>query len=159
MSHHERLDIRSRIGRVFDSGGWLISMNVLDNIMLAERHHKREGDGELEQRVHNMLSDFGITVPTDRPAYVESWKLRICQWTRALLGNPKLLVLERPFTGVPEKYWQSFYDAERKYRSNGGATLWVTDSLQVWKSTTLKDAARFEIVGENFMPRAWEASR
>lgn len=155
----ERLQMRSRIGRVFDTGGWLISLSVIDNIMLAERHHRHENDEALKQRVLEMASEFGINLPTDPPAYVEAWKLRICQWMRALVGNPKLLVLERPFTGIADKHRQSFYDAERKYRDNGGATLWISDCPHVWASERLRNANRLEIVGENLVPRNSEASQ
>ena len=157
-SYHDRLQMRSRIGRVFDSGGWLISMSVMDNIMLQERHHRLEDDETLRQRVISMLSDFEMSPPTDRPAYVEDWKLRICQCVRALLGNPKLLVLERPFNGVSKQHRETLFRIEQKYRDRGGATLWITDCPLVWSTKKLKDAKRFEIVGENLVPRQWEAS-
>lgn len=148
----KRLEMRSRIGRVFDTDGWLLGLTVFDNIMLTERHHRDEDETSLASRVNQMAADFGISLPSRTPVNAEPWRLRICQWIRALLGHPKLIVLERPLKGVPAKYHESLIAAERSFRERGGGTLWITDKPEVLNHDALRDAIHLETRDQNLVP-------
>lgn len=155
----QRLEMRSRIGRVFDDDGWLLGLSILDNILLTERHHRSEDDESLVDRMNQLFSQFGISIPTRLPANAEPWKLQICQWVRALLGQPQLIVLERPFQGVPTEYHSAFLAAEKEFRKRGGGTLWITDQRRVLNHPQLQDATHLETRDQNLVPfRTGDAS-
>lgn len=148
----KRLEMRSRIGRVFDDDGWLLGLTVRDNILLSERHHRAEDEATLSDRMGELFGEFGISIPSRSPANAEPWKLQICQWVRALLGNPKLIVLERPFQGVPAKYHAAFLAAEKSFRQRGGGTLWITDQRRILNHPKLQDATHLESRDQNLVP-------
>lgn len=155
----QRLEMRSRIGRVFDDEGWLLGLSVLDNILLTERHHRMEDEASLISRMKQLFSEFGISIPTRAPANAEPWKMQICQWVRALLGQPRLIVLERPLQGVPMEYHAAFLAAEKQFRKRGGGTLWITDQRRVLNHPQLQDATHLEARDQNLVPfRTGDAS-
>ncbi len=119
---------RSAIARVFDVGGWISNLNVLENVLLAHRHYREAKLDELITRADAMARSFGLPdgIPNKRPAEASQYELRLSQWVRALLGKPKLLVLERPTKDVRPDAAPPFLNAVAEARKQGTAVLWVT---------------------------------
>ena len=118
---------RSRIGRVFDVGGWISNLDVDENVLLAQRHHNTAPAAALIERAHRLAESFGLPrVPNCRPAEASQHELRVSQWIRALLVDMNLLVLERPTRDVKPECVQPFMDEITRARARGTAVLWIT---------------------------------
>ena len=118
---------RSRIGRVFDVGGWVSNLDVDENVLLAQRHHNSAPEDDLRRRIDELARAFRLDgVPTRRPAEASQNELRISQWVRALLVDMSLLVLERPARDVKPESVPPFLEALHEARERGAAVIWVT---------------------------------
>ena len=118
---------RSRIGRVFDVGGWISNLDVDENVLLAQRHHNSAPARLLAERAELLAKSFGLaSVPIHRPADASQNELRLSQWIRALLVDMNLLVLERPTRDVLPEAVLPFLEAIHQARSRGAAVLWIT---------------------------------
>lgn len=118
---------RSRVGRVFDVGGWVSNLNVDENVLLAQRHHDTAPAAELRRRADELARSFGMDgVPTQRPAEASQNELRLSQWVRAFLGDMRLLVLERPARDVQPEAIEPLLKSLRAAREGGAAVLWIT---------------------------------
>lgn len=118
---------RSRGGRVFDVGGWVSNLNVDENVLLAQRHHRTAPAAQLRRQADELARSFGMDgVPTRRPAEASQNELRLSQWVRAFLGDMHLLVLERPARDVQPEAIEPFLRSLRAAREKGTAVLWIT---------------------------------
>ena len=120
--------MRSRIGRVFENQGWIQNFNVLENVTLATRHHG-SADHAINDRVRSWVRRFGVAeVFYQRPSFVDPAVLQVYQWIRALLGDPALLILERPMNLVSSTKFSPFADVVNEVRRRGTAVLWLTSN-------------------------------
>lgn len=127
MPPEQGLQRRAQIGRVFDGHGWISNLNVNENVALAQRHHTRRPDAEIMAQAEALASSFGLReLPKIRPSLVAPRDLRRAEWVRAFLGQPRLLLLERPMQGVPAEYLPHLLDAVQAACARKAAVLWLT---------------------------------
>ena len=150
-SYKQQMTMRSRIGRVFDRGGWISNLSVIDNIKLGLRHHTIQSERVIEKKVARLMEQFGVEIPSKRAAFTEPGMLRIYQWVRAFLIKPDLLVAHRPLNGVPDAHHKSFVEAEVRHRKSGGATIWLTDNPFVWQRTIGENVVRYKIESDRIV--------
>ena len=81
--------LRGRIGRVFQSGGWIGSMDVTTNILLPQLHHTRDDPSDLRERAIALSCAFGLPgLPLLRPGDLAASDLAHAACVRAFLGDP-----------------------------------------------------------------------
>ena len=142
------LQQRARIGRVFDGRGWISNLNVDENVTLSQRHHTRRPDAEILAEAEALARAFGLSeLPKTRPAMVSHQDLRRAEWIRALLGQPLLVLLERPMRGVPMGHLPRLISAVRQALSREAAVLWLTDNDRIEQHSELPPAARYVMQG------------
>jgi ABC-type multidrug transport system ATPase subunit len=154
MSPTEMARVRSRIGRVFDVGGWVSNLDVDENVLLAQRHHNRAPVEVLRSRADELARGFKLEgVPTRRPAEASQNELRLSQWVRALLVDMSLLVLERPTRDVQPEAIGPFLEAIRNAREKGAAVIWVTtDGVGMGQNVAPPEVtARYSVRGLSLM--------
>jgi ABC-type ATPase involved in cell division len=121
---------RGRIGRVFEDQAWIENLNVSENIELARLHHGASA-AEIEDEIRDWTRRFQVPCFTrDRPAFVDSAVLQIYQWVRALLGNPALLILERPTKFVAASQRSALIESIDELRIGGTAVVWFTSAAE-----------------------------
>jgi ABC-type uncharacterized transport system ATPase subunit len=119
-------DLRGRIGRVFERPAWISNLDVDENVTLAQRHHTRRRRQQITDEADALAQELGLdAVPRQRPALVEPADLRAAEWVRALLGTPRLVILERPLRGVPLERLDDLLRVVRAARQRGAAVLWL----------------------------------
>jgi phospholipid/cholesterol/gamma-HCH transport system ATP-binding protein len=139
---------RSRIGRVFEGESWLSSLNVDQNITLAQRHHTRRPVKEIEQEAIQLCRVFGLPgLPRGRPSNARRQDLQKAACVRAFLGAPILILLENPTVGVYADVIAPLVNTVRDARERGAAVLWTTNELQVWHNPELHATARWRMLG------------
>ncbi len=144
MSGREQSRVRGRIGRVFDEQAWVSNLSVYENIALSPRHHGTLSGAELQERVHRLASAAGILDSLSlRPDQAHRRELQLAQWVRALLDDPKLILLQQPVRGVPTELHTLLLDWVRSALDRGSAAIWFTSAADLWRSSGLKSARRF----------------
>ena len=134
VPYAQRLDMRTKIGRIFDLGGWMQNLTLVDNILLSPRYHTKISDHELDHRMKELAAKLDLKMVRQRPAFIEKWRLRLFQWVRACIIRPSLIVAERPLAGVPPQYHSHVIQLVNELREQGSAVLWVTDNLRMVKA-------------------------
>ena len=148
----EEFYARSQIGRVFEKNGWISNLNVNENVTLSRRHHTEKPENDIIAEADALARYFGLPeVPRQRPAFVPKRELRIAEWIRALTGNPLLLLLERPETGVPDDNLPKLITAVQAALQRGAAAIWQTDRDMVWNSSALTNKTRGRLQGAEML--------
>jgi phospholipid/cholesterol/gamma-HCH transport system ATP-binding protein len=148
MSPHRQADRRGRIGRVFEHYGWISNLDVVENICLGECHHTHRPDEEIFEQAEALARLFGLSgLPSGRPTRVHSMVLRKLEWVRAFLGDPELVILERPLFGAPRGDAGVLVTAALAAAHRGAAVLWLSDDPRSWEEPKLAGALRFQMQG------------
>lgn len=146
------LSTRARIGRVFEKNSWISNLNVSENVTLSQRHHTARPERDIISEADALAKYFGLPeVPRKRPAFVSKRELRMAEWVRALIGNPLLLLLERPETGVPDDNLPELIDAVQAALKRGAAAIWQTDRDAVWSASIRANEIRYRMQGAEML--------
>jgi len=139
---------RARIRRVFSGPAWVSNLDVDENVTLRERHHTGRPAEEIEAEAVRLARAFGLAdLPRQRPAWTNRADLARAQWVRALLGAPRLLLLEFPEHDAAEEPLAAFCAAVRRSREGGAGTVWFTSAPRIWDDASLRPTGRFELRG------------
>jgi phospholipid/cholesterol/gamma-HCH transport system ATP-binding protein len=136
--------LRGRIGRVFDEPGWVSNLDVDENITLSQRYHTRRPEPEIHEEARQRAQELGLTeLPQGRPAFVPRAELRRAEWVRAFMGDPKLIILERPTRDLPEEWAGPLLAQVQKARERGSAVLWIAGDQDDVDEIALKPTLKF----------------
>ncbi len=95
------VDLRRRVGVVFDRPALLSNMSVFNNIALPLRYHTALLDPEIEDKVTEALRLWGIEHLRDWfPAQLMLSDARFVGLARALILNPEILFLDDMLLGL-----------------------------------------------------------
>jgi len=144
---------RGRIGRMFDGPAWVSNLDVDENILLPQRHHCTIPDAQLRADAEMLAKSFGLNgLPATRPSQTAPQDLRRCACVRAFLGEPGLLLLERPEHSAYPALMAPLMTNIKTARERGGAVLWITNLIEVYDETELKPTARYRMEGPLLQP-------
>ncbi len=125
QSPRSQLQMRGRMGRVFDGHGWVANLNLRENLLLAKQHHGAN-QAEIERQLGFWADWFHVVrITRMRPSSVDASQLQIYQWMRAFLGPPSLLILERPLRAVSSRFNETFVSAINHLRTLRTAVVWL----------------------------------
>jgi lipopolysaccharide export system ATP-binding protein len=108
---------------------------------------------ERMQRADDMLSRYGLTHVRKSPAGVLSGgERRKLELSRALVTDPKLMLLDEPFAGVDPVAKEEIQDEIRRLRSEFGKSVLITDhdaerTLQVCDLALIVDGGKLLFAG------------
>ena len=125
--------LRGRVGRVFADGAWVGFLDMATNILLPSLHHSREARDELRAQATRLACAFGLPgLPLEPPRDLAPIDLARAACVRAFLGEPALLLLERPLHDQFEQLITPLLEALASARQRGAAAIWLTRGDLVW---------------------------
>ena len=152
MPPMEELAARAAIGRVHEKNSWISNLNVSENVTLSQRHHTLRPESEIMAEADRLAACFGLKeVPRQRPAFLGKRELKQAEWVRALIGQPLLLLLERPEAGVPEENLSRLAEAVGATLRRGAAAIWLTDRDSTWNNPAWSGQIRYGMQGGNLV--------
>ncbi|KAA1261284.1 Nickel import ATP-binding protein NikE [Rubripirellula obstinata] len=120
--------MRSRIGRVFDGRAWINNLNIIENVTLRAKHHAFPA-AKLQQQIDQWSKLLDVpSLSRERPAFVEASRLQRYQWLRAIIGDPLLLILERPMKTLDPEMIAPLVESINQIRLQKVAVIWFTGS-------------------------------
>ena len=144
--------MRGKIGRVFLGEGWLDAFNLIDNILLSERHHTRRPEEALVQEAAQLAELFRLPgLPNGYPKDYNRADLQRAACVRAFMGNPTLLLLEDPTVGMHQGMLPALVNTIRRVRNRGAAVWWMTLSDDVWLDESIPADRFFRTSGSELM--------
>jgi phospholipid/cholesterol/gamma-HCH transport system ATP-binding protein len=141
--------LRGRIGQVIRRGAWLPHLSLLDNVLLAQRHHTRRPYPQLCVEAARWAAWFGLPgVPTGRPDETPPDILLRASCVRAFLGRPALVVIEDVGAELHTALLAPLINAMRILRDRDCAVLWFCRDDAVLEDPTLPVTARLRVEGD-----------
>jgi len=155
LSEEAKLAARAKIGRVFEEPGWISELDMDDNITLLQRHHTRRPESAIRDEAYELARLFSLPgLPQGKPSDMRAPDLRRAACVRAFLGQPELLILERPTAGVYPEIMPALMASIRAARLRGAAVLWTTDDWEVWNDAGIKPTIRGAMTGSQLSIQA-----
>jgi len=153
MDAFEEAASRGSIGCVFETSGWISSLSVIQNIVLRERHHSHRNEIEIVREAEELAALAGLTMlSSQRPEMVRQRELRVCEWVRACMGDPKLIVMISPEREAASYALGHLIDLVERATSRSTAVLWLTADKEVWEHGRLCNVRRCAIEQERWKP-------
>lgn len=124
ISHNEG-SLLAGVRRVFSGTAWISNLSLLENILLPAEWNHPGSMPALMDDVTRMAGQAGLAhIPPVRPHQATEQNLWDCQWIRAMLGNPLIILVEQsrdngfklPSFVVPRM---------NACLARGGAVLWI----------------------------------
>jgi branched-chain amino acid transport system ATP-binding protein len=136
---------RAGMVRTFQLTKALAKMSVLDNMKLAAPHQLGERfwpslapfawhaqDADVEARSHRLLERFGLDRMSDHYAgTLSGGQRKLLEMARALMVEPKLVMLDEPMAGVNPALVESLLDHIRELRDEGLTVVFVEHDMDV----------------------------
>lgn len=146
--------LRGRIGRVFGDGGWIPHLDVATNVVLPALHHTGRSEESLRERAAELAMLFALPgLPLSRPGRLQREDLARAACVRALLGEPRLLLLESPLQrGIAIELAPPLLDACARLRRLGGAVIWLTRTPAIWNDAAIPCAHRLRLSDNGLAP-------
>jgi phospholipid/cholesterol/gamma-HCH transport system ATP-binding protein len=139
---------RGKIGRVFEDHGWISNLDIGENITLAQRHHSNRSDSDIEEEATNLAKMFGLPgLPHRALAGTRREDLRRSAFIRAFIGNPALIILERPTRDIFPGIMPPLMNAIRAARDRGSAVIWTTSEDRVWSESAIHATMKCTMFG------------
>jgi len=101
MSHNELMELRKRMGYLFQNGALINWLTVYDNVALPLREHGRLPKSEIGDRVHEVLRLVGMDQAAAQfpPSISGGMKLR-AGLARSLVTKPEYVLYDEPNAGL-----------------------------------------------------------
>ncbi|MDX1392996.1 MAG: ATP-binding cassette domain-containing protein [Gemmatimonadota bacterium] len=103
VSHDDVLEIRERMGMVFQGSALFDSLTVRDNVAFPLYEHTRLGDAEIEGRVREVLTFVDLDpdeVLDLLPAELSGGMKKRVAVARAIVHEPPILLFDEPTSGL-----------------------------------------------------------
>lgn len=138
--------LRGLIGRVSVAGGWVERLGMDLNIIWQQLYHTEIPIEDLTSEAGKLALEFGMPgIPVLNASRLSEGDRRRCQWVRAFLGSPRLLILEYPFLYQSDDQRATFLKAVCNAQNNGASTIWFAKDLSVWNDERLNKFPRYRL--------------
>jgi len=95
------LELRKRIGVLFQDGALFGSMNIFDNVAFPLRQHTDMAESEIRERVSQGLLDVGLGDAMEvSPSQLSGGMRKRAGFARALVMNPDIVIFDEPDSGL-----------------------------------------------------------
>jgi len=139
---------RGGIGRLFDEECWVANLDLDENLILAQLHHTRRDEAELRDEAAGLAQRFSLPgLPMGETSRFRRQDLQKAACARAFMGQPALILLERPTRGIYADTMPALANAVYAARVQGAAVVWTTEDPHVWEDEGLKPTQRARVSG------------
>ncbi len=158
FSEQEMMDVRKKMGMLFQGSALFDSMTVYENVAFTLREHTRMMEFEIKQRVEEKLSFVEMEgTESLMPSELSGGMQKRIALARAMANNPDYIFFDEPTTGLDPITAQTINELIKKVQVQMGTTvIVVTHDLEsaafvAQKTILLKDGeALFEGTPQEF---------
>lgn len=103
--------LRQRMGMVFQGAALFDSLNVLENVAIGLRKHRRMSEAEIRQKVRECLALVGLhDIEARMPSELSGGMKKRVAIARAIAMDPEILLYDEPTTGLDPQRANSIND-------------------------------------------------
>jgi len=101
LNMHDLLELRRKIGVLFQDGALFGSMSVFDNVAFPLRQHTDMTEAAIAERVLQRLRDVGLGDAVDSaPSQLSGGMRKRAGFARALVMEPDVVIFDEPDSGL-----------------------------------------------------------
>ncbi|HVD40633.1 MAG TPA: amino acid ABC transporter ATP-binding protein [Solirubrobacterales bacterium] len=124
------VDVRRRLGLVFQAYNLFPHMTALENVMLGERRAHGASRAEAEERGRALLARFGLAGrEDDRPDNLSGGQQQRVAIARSFAGRPRVLLLDEITSALDPELVGEVLEAVRDLKSEGMTMLIATHEM------------------------------
>jgi branched-chain amino acid transport system ATP-binding protein len=125
MPHFRRA--RWGVRRTFQTEQAIEQLSVFDNVAMVHEH-SRLGGGSRRRDVLDAISFVGLDIAPETPARtLGAGQRRLVEVARAVVGRPRLVLLDEPAAGLPEEETRHLGEVIRRIPEHTGALTILVD--------------------------------
>jgi phospholipid/cholesterol/gamma-HCH transport system ATP-binding protein len=126
------LPIRRKVGMLFQGSALFDSLTVAENIAFPLREHTRMGEGEIRDRVREVLELVGLPgVEEKEPAELSGGMKKRVGLARAIALQPRIILYDEPTTGLDPSNIEKITELITNLKEKLGVTsVVVTHDMQ-----------------------------
>lgn len=141
------------VGRVYDAESWINFLPADTNILLPQLYHTRRPESVLRAMANDLAISFGLPgLPVTRPDALSAPDLVRAACVRALLGEPRLLLLDHPELERVTDLVPALLNASMAAHDNQAASIWIMRSDDLWNDRSFPATMRFRLAERGLMP-------
>ncbi len=150
MAHFRRA--RWGVRRTFQTEQAIEELSVYENVAMVHEHSKLSG-GSRRDEVMEAIEFVGLRAgPSERVQRLDAGERRLVEIARAVVGRPRLVLLDEPAAGLPDEETAQLRDVIRRIPEATGALVILVDhdmSLvhAVCETTAVLDFGKLLIAG------------
>lgn len=130
LSEDELVDVRIRIGYVFQNGALFDSLSVEENLSYPLLAHTDLSDDAVQQRVDEMLELVDLKGANQLlPAELSGGMQKRAGLARATILQPKIILFDEPTAGLDPINTRRLIDNIKKLKSKGITGIFVTHDI------------------------------
>ena len=121
---------RARWGlrRTFQHEQAIEELSVFDNVAMVHEHSARDRRGTLRDDVLAAIAFVGLDVPPDeKVGGLGSRERRLVEVARAVVGRPRVVLLDEPAAGLPDEETENLGGVIRRIPEEVGALVILVD--------------------------------
>ncbi len=125
------LELRRKIGVLFQDGALFGSMSVYDNVAFPLRQHTDMSEAQISKIVKRRLSDVGLSEAIDyMPSQLSGGMRKRAGFARALVMEPEIVIFDEPDSGLDPVRTALLCDLiQEMHQLYGGAYIVVTHNI------------------------------
>ena len=133
------INVRKKLGMVFQSFNLWSHMNILDNITEAPVHVLGKDKEEAEQQAMKLLDQVGIKDKAyDYPVHLSGGQQQRAAIARALAISPEVLLFDEPTSSLDPELVDEVLSVMRKLAEEGKTMLVVTHEMEFARKVSNK---------------------
>ena len=133
------INVRKKLGMVFQSFNLWSHMNILDNITEAPVHVLGKDKEEAEQQAMKLLEQVGIKDKAyDYPVHLSGGQQQRAAIARALAISPEVLLFDEPTSSLDPELVDEVLSVMRKLAEEGKTMLVVTHEMEFARKVSNK---------------------
>lgn len=132
MTESELIEVRKKIGYVFQNGALFDSMTVEDNLAYPLIEHTNLTDQEIQQKISEMLELIGLKGSESLlPASLSGGMQKRVGAARAIILGPRIILYDEPTAGLDPFNTQRLLDLMKTIQRRAGehAAIFVTHDI------------------------------
>jgi ABC-type branched-subunit amino acid transport system ATPase component len=126
MPHYRRA--RWGLRRTFQTEQAIEDLTIYDNVLMVLEHSAKDGSSSREEDVLGAIKFVGLTAsPYAKVGSLGAADRRLVEIARAIVGSPRVVLLDEPAAGLPDEETESMGKVIQKIPDEIGAQVILVD--------------------------------
>lgn len=130
MSETQLIPIRKKVAYAFQGGALFDSMTVFDNLAYPLREHTKLTEKEIEKKIVDQLSEFGLQGnELVYPGNLSGGMQKRVGLARAMMMDPQVILYDEPTAGLDPYNTKKIQDLILRLKKKGVTSILVTHDM------------------------------